>query len=59
MLCERTYARGAQRWKVDHKGNWQTLMFGSTPYSNGNLIYTWQRVDIKDVPDDLLKEAND
>ena len=56
-LCERTFTRGPQRWRVDNAGNWSVYMWGWWPDSNGTPSGRFQPVETERVPQELLDEA--
>lgn len=47
---EKTIALGRNQFRVDRQGNWQVLMFGWWPDSNGRPSYRWQPIDADRVP---------
>lgn len=58
-VCGKTIAYGKQRWRIDAKGNWSVLMFGShiNDPSGAGLSWKWHRVDKKRVPEDVQGAA--
>lgn len=54
VLCQRTFALGQQRWRVDHNENWSTYMWGWWPDSNGTPSGRFVPVDKDKVPHEIL-----
>ena len=53
-LCERTFARGRQRWRVDAGGNWSCYMWGWWPNGSDRPYGHYVMVKKDRVPQDLL-----
>lgn len=58
QLCERTFAVGKNRFKVNSEGQWQVLMWGWYPTGN-NPRYSWEWIEKSRVPDEVLKQAGE
>ena len=59
IICGKTIAYGKQRWRVDVKGNWEVLMYGShiNDSPGAGLSWKWHHIDKKDVPKEVEKIA--
>lgn len=55
VICERTFARGPQRWRVNSSGQWSTMMWGWWPDSYGFPSYRFVSVARDKVPKEVLK----
>ena len=53
---ERTFSRGAQRWRVDEKGQWSVYMWGWWP-TGASPRGQFMPVETKKVPRELLDAA--
>jgi hypothetical protein len=53
-ICERTIAYGNQRWRVNSSGQWQVMMWGWWPDSNGTPSWRWSHIDKSRVPKEVL-----
>ena len=56
-LCERTFARGQQRWRVDSHGNWSCYMLGWWPDGTEYPLGRYVSVDKGKVPQEILATA--
>jgi len=55
-LCERTFAQGKNRFKVNSKDQWQVLMWGWHLHGSSPR-YQWEWIEEKHVPKEILKKA--
>lgn len=55
-LCERTFALGKARFKVNANGEWQCLMWGWYPTGHSPR-YQWAWIEKNKVPNEVLKQA--
>lgn len=56
-LCERTFARGQQRWRIDHLGNWTCYMWGWWPGGSGYPSGRYVSINESKVPAEILDAA--
>jgi hypothetical protein len=56
-VCEKTIAWGKNRYRVDTKGNWQCLVFGSHSPNDPPVGLSWKWISIPEnkVPDEVKK----
>ena len=57
-LAERTFARGQQRWRVDHSGNWSCYMWGWWPNGSNYPSGRYVSIGADKVPEDILEAAS-
>lgn len=56
-LCERTFAQGKNRFRVNSAGQWSVLLWGWFPGHTGAPEYRWSAIDKAKVPAEVLKAA--
>lgn len=56
-VCERTFALGQNRFRLDARGNWSVLPWGWWP-TGSNPRYGWSSVEASKVPKEVLEKAN-
>ena len=57
-LCERTFARGHQRWRVDIHGDWSCYMWGWWPNGSEYPSGRYVRIAKDKVPAEIREAAN-
>ena len=56
-MCERTFALGRNRYKVNSNDSWQCLLWGWFIDGNRTPEYRWSYIPKDKVPNEVLKQA--